>query len=229
MLNLKEIKEMNDFQFTNFINHAIKKAGDRAEPVEVGFSCYRDNKYKTFSVSKTLEQILDLTNDPQLIPKLRLPFEVIKYKEWILVDCSNYYDENAIIAVSIDKKQTHFVLIKSDECDSFGDHIDKEISTIKKLIFYINSERPDIEHKKYNKSEIQKVKSGKIAPVVYIGNKYKGIKGAPKGIKLNKKFIVRGHWRNQAIKDGHKIIFIEPFYKGTDDMEEIIKEYVITK
>jgi hypothetical protein len=42
--------------------------------------------------------------------------------------------------------------------------------------------------------------------------------------KINKLFIVRGHWRNQPIKDGSKLIWIDPFWKGQGS-EKIQKVY----
>lgn len=47
---------------------------------------------------------------------------------------------------------------------------------------------------------------------------------------LTKRFLVRGHWRQQAYGEGfqkHKLIFIAPFWKGPEDGELIEKVYTV--
>ncbi len=45
--------------------------------------------------------------------------------------------------------------------------------------------------------------------------------------KLNHKFIVRGHWRNQSIKDGHRVIWIKPYFKGPEMADIVSKKYEV--
>jgi len=49
--------------------------------------------------------------------------------------------------------------------------------------------------------------------------------------KASYKFVVQGHWRNQAYGKGRlkrKIIFIEPFYKGPEFAETINNPHKVT-
>lgn len=50
------------------------------------------------------------------------------------------------------------------------------------------------------------------------------------GTALDKRFIVRGHWRNQACGEKrleHKRIWIHPYYKGAELAEVINKSYLV--
>lgn len=91
-------------------------------------------------------------------------------------------------------------------------------------------------HKYSNKKREQHQKRGKVArPTTFYFDKSKvhvnlidaaraaahGNK-AEEGWKVKSKFIVRGHWRNQACGPGraeHKRIFIDPYWKGPDVTE----------
>jgi hypothetical protein len=53
--------------------------------------------------------------------------------------------------------------------------------------------------------------------------------GNPKGW-INRRFIVRGHWRNQAFGPGrqdHRVMWIKPFYKGPDLAEMINRPFLV--
>jgi len=57
---------------------------------------------------------------------------------------------------------------------------------------------------------------------------YKPLKST--GRIIDKRFVVRGHWRNQACGEKHqehKKIWIYPFYKGPEFAEKINKPYVL--
>lgn len=52
------------------------------------------------------------------------------------------------------------------------------------------------------------------------------------GRTLDKRFIVRGHWRNQAFGEKmkcHRRTWIKPYWKGLDMSEVVSKPYVISK
>ncbi len=54
--------------------------------------------------------------------------------------------------------------------------------------------------------------------------------GNNKEIKSIKRFIVRGHWRNQPCginREENKLIWIKPYYKGPDLAELINKQYIV--
>lgn len=54
--------------------------------------------------------------------------------------------------------------------------------------------------------------------------------GLGKGNTIEKRFIVRGHWRNQSCginQQSRKIIWIKPYYKGLEMAELINKQYIV--
>jgi hypothetical protein len=50
------------------------------------------------------------------------------------------------------------------------------------------------------------------------------------GKKYVSRFMVRGHWRNQACGEGmkdHKLLFIQPYWKGPKDGAELVRDYFV--
>jgi len=89
-----------------------------------------------------------------------------------------------------------------------------------------------------SETEIRGSRKLKISGKEYKRNEYIYLK-PPKSYKplykssgktLHVRFIVRGHWRNQACGEklaSHKLIWIKPFWKGPDMSEIVSKPYVI--
>lgn len=233
---IKHIREMSEDKFIKFRNHCIEESEEPIKvPVEVLLNTYYTCNSKTLVASECLVEILNHTEEPMFYPRLRLPFFVISVGSWILIDLYEHFNnlDFAILCFTTTRNNEGIIpipiIISNKFCWEYDENTTKEISLLKKILYYLNSEKADIEEHQYKGKALKKVQSNKISPIVYIGRKYKGLKGLPTGIKIDKRFVVRGHWRKQPTKDGVKIIFIEPYYKGTDDMEEILKNYVVTK
>jgi hypothetical protein len=71
---------------------------------------------------------------------------------------------------------------------------------------------------------------------ILVGNAVNGLQDAENDPQetgrrtINRQFVVRGHWRNQAYGPGrqeHRVMWIKPFYKGPDVAEMINRPYLI--
>jgi hypothetical protein len=45
--------------------------------------------------------------------------------------------------------------------------------------------------------------------------------------RYSHRFIVSGHWRNQAVRDGHRLTWIAPYVKGDPDLPLVVKQRVV--
>ena len=189
--------------------------------------CFEDCRYKRakkFVSSEMFDCIMENTANPNFFSRMRLPFRTIVWKNYMFFD---YLHEFELASNGEDTKG--FISVFCLQDDGYMAYTEISMEEFKsvppealKFLYYLNSERPDIEPRQYTKAERLKVSNGKIAETIYVGRKYKSIKGVKTGVKIDKRFIVSGHWRNQPVKCGYKTIFIEPYYKGNDDMAKII-------
>lgn len=81
------------------------------------------------------------------------------------------------------------------------------------------------------KKALQKARKYTTLDCIEVGASVKAISGdTGHGNKPSVRFMVRGHWRNQAFGTGRtdrKLIWIRPFYKGPDVAATINKPYIV--
>ena len=231
------INVLNDDDYLKYLKQCICQCIEQQDDVssngmlsttlflQKSFGILRLRGYKEFIISKNLIDIIDACDLPRKFTRLRLPFPAIK-----IGNCLIFENEYAC-------GNTGFSLHKMEDgiFERFNFDVEKyqivseKLPNIIKILYYLNSENPDIVECENRGSFARKVREGKKASIVYIGKSVKRIKGLPQGFTIDKKFIVRGHWRNQPTKLGVKVVFIEPYYKGSDDMQEIINTYSIKR
>jgi hypothetical protein len=51
--------------------------------------------------------------------------------------------------------------------------------------------------------------------------------GDPGEAHYSHRFIVSGHWRNQAVKGGHRLTWIAPYVKGDPELPLVVKPHVV--
>lgn len=224
MDTFEQIKTIDDNGFDELIKYYQSNFNEKELRLvaTISFGAIRKNRYKKFVSSHNFDLIMENVAAPESSERLRMPFEIIVWKNYLFIDLKYIFEDLPHDSIRV------FEFLEN-EIKHSGISPDQYSCTdeAKKFVHYLNSIEPDVEIHEYKGKSIEKVRSGKIAHVVYVGRKFKSIKGLPKGIKIDKRFIVRGHFRKQPTKSGIKIIFIEPFYKGTDDMTEILKEYKV--
>lgn len=150
------------------------------------------------------------------------------------VDCIFIYMNDAdSIRNNLKIKKTassgHLALTELEDCDSR--HM---LNILYNTILYVNDpHRNRAETETYG---TRKMKTGTAAGSIkmsYINlsapKNYKPLTEGT-GTALDKRFIVRGHWRNQACGEKHlehKRIWIQPYYKGPELAEVINKSYLV--
>lgn len=180
---------------------------------------------KRFIFSDKLKEALLNTDTPKSVPEIRLPFKALIIEEWCIAEVDGvirgvrFYDDNKLDFMRFNANENY-----QDVREKYGSIIN--------MILYLTSEKPDMERALRKPQKVKGVKRSTISnEVVYVGRSYKGMKSSlPAGAgrqSLTTRFAVRGHWRNQVIKDGHKRIFIEPYWKGPDMGEIVNKMYKV--
>jgi len=185
---------------------------------------------RRFSFSDSLVNMLKATTASNSDQDLKLPFPMIFIDDWLLMESQvRTRDTREIVSGVVALTMFHenndmnrCVAIYPGKEFPKGD----EAELLANMILYLNSETPDVDPVKYKERQMARFGVKSIsAPVVYVGRKYKSIKGEydDSGRKLMHRVLVRGHWRMQPYKDDVvKRIFIEPFYKGPKDSAEAI-------
>jgi len=180
---------------------------------------------KKFIFSDKLREALFNTNTPEQVPEIRLPFKALIIDEWCIAEVDGvirgvrFYSNGKLDFMRFYATENH-----QDVREKYGNIITR--------ILDLTSQSLDLERALRKPQKVKGVKRSTISnEVIYVGRNYKGMKSSlPAGAgrqSLTTRFAVRGHWRNQAIKDGHKRIFIEPYWKGPDMGEIINKMYKV--
>ena len=178
---------------------------------------------KRFIFSDKLKEALLNTDTPKNVPEIRLPFKALIIEEWCIAEVDGvirgvrFYDDNKLDFMRFNANENY-----QDVREKYGSIIN--------MILYLTSEKPDMERALRKPQKVKGVKRSTISnEVIYVGRRYKGpaARGGDGSRTLSVRFIVRGHWRNAAIKGGHKRIFIEPHFRGPDICEVIDKIYKV--
>lgn len=63
--------------------------------------------------------------------------------------------------------------------------------------------------------------------VSVIGLRHQTVRGeGGSEVEWSHRWLVKGHWRNQKVKDGHRLVWIHPYVKGPDDKPLLVREHV---
>jgi len=178
---------------------------------------------KKFIFSDKLKDALFSTDTPKDIPEIRLPFKALIIEEWCIAEI-----DGVIRGIRMyGEGKLDFMRFNASE--NYHD-VREKYSGIINMILYLTSEKPDLERAHRKPQKVKGVKRSTISnEVIYVGRKYKGqaVRVKDGSRSLNIRFLVRGHWKNAAIKGGHKRIFIEPHFRGPDTAEVVEKAYKV--
>lgn len=224
-------KEITPFFLENRNNQGISEATAMQDIGEISQMTASINllpNAKRFVFSNSIREALCHTNTPKNIQTIRLPFKQIMIEEWFIMEENNcllmtrlFEDHDGII------KAEYVNIVDEGDWNMVCDFMPELLN----MILYLTSEKPDMVSS--IKKTGKKKKGNKVShknDVIIVGQNYKSRVSSntiEEGSKLSIQFMVRGHWRNQPIKDGYKRIFIEPFWKGPDMAEVINKSYKI--
>jgi hypothetical protein len=127
------------------------------------------------------------------------------------------------------KKSDHIALIDLEDSDARS-----MLNILYNTILYVNDpNRNPVETETHGTRKMKTGTGGGSIKTSYIHlsapKNYKPLSEG-NGTTLDKRFIVRGHWRNQACGEKHlehKRIWIQPYYKGPELAEVINKSYLV--
>lgn len=147
-----------------------------------------------------------------------------------LENIMTYMDKDKTIRDAIETRKVGNMMLPIENSDAKG-----MVNIFFNTILYINDPTRNREETEVTGSRKMKIDGKKAVRSNYIflkpPKKYKSLYHGS-GKTLDKRFIVRGHWRNQACGEGmkqHKRMWIFPYWKGPEMSEIVSKPYVISK
>ena len=179
---------------------------------------------KIFTFSSELKKALKHTKLPKRMPEIRLPFKSIIIDEWTFIEKDGHIRGVRCFKTASGLGNVDFIKIESQKDYN---EVRERCGLLINMLLYLTSEKPELEHAERNPSKIKGTKRGIRRNVIYVGRRYSYLGRVESRAGIHCRFAVRGHWRQQYIKDGHKRIFIEPHWRGPDMAEVVNKTYKV--